>query len=93
MIPKLRGLHFSLVNPFVLLVFTPGRAFPLAGCAPPLLQTPPWCGLAGRISLAATAGAGLALTRLPPPLGGAAPFPLLLSPSVLPVWGTLSSSK
>lgn len=80
MIPKLMWLHFSPVSPFVLLVFTPGRAFPLAGRAPPLLQTPLGCGLAGRPSLAATAGAGLALTRSPPPLEGL-PFPSSSLPS------------
>lgn len=89
MIPKLMWLHFSPVSPFVLLVFTPGRAFPLAGCAPPLFQTPLPCGLAGRTSLAATAGADLALTRSPPPLEGLPP-PLFFSPLLCPVWGNLS---
>lgn len=80
-IPKLMWLHFSSVNPFVLLVFTPGRAFPLAGCAPPLLQTPLRCGLAREDVSGRHSWSCPALTHHPHPWRDG-PLLFLLSPPV-----------
>ena len=79
-------LHFWSVNPFVLLVFTPVKAFPFQGVTGPGFRHPFGWGLAG------------GTVWLPEmdqrwPLGDAAPLPFSFFPSNAPSGETYPSSK